>query len=368
MKVIINENQRGLLTVNGKFVRLLGAGRYRTWGARQIEVLDVGSSAMRPAGSVPMHVLERDAGFAAQIVRADVRDGEYVMHFVDGVFRELLTDAGRYYFWKDYAHEFRPVDVSTPEVAQDFPAMYFSRLASSLYTLIEVRERERAALYFDRKFVRFLPSGRYFFWRRDVAVSAVAYPDCAVQREIVGQEILTADKVSLRINCVCDYAIADFERVATQVEDYERQLHTAVQLALREYVGKYRIDEILENKEALTEYLTGVIAQKGKELFLDVRRAAVRDIILPGEIRDIMNTVLIAEKRAQANVITRREEVASTRSLLNTARLMDENATLYKLKEWEYVERICEKVGSINVSGGDLPAQLVQLLTGDRTK
>ncbi len=70
-----------------------------------------------------------------------------------------------------------------------------------------------------------------------------------------------------------------------------------------------------------------------------------------------------AEKRAQANVITRREEVASTRSLLNTARLMEENRTLMRLKEMEYIERICENVGNISLNGnGDLLAQLQQLL------
>ena len=91
----------------------------------------------------------------------------------------------------------------------------------------------------------------------------------------------------------------------------------------------------------------------------------MKDIILPGEIRDIMNTVLIAEKRAQANVITRREEVASTRSLLNTARLMEENQTLFKLKELEYLEKICDNVGNITVNGGsDLLSQLTYILKG----
>ena len=80
--------------------------------------------------------------------------------------------------------------------------------------------------------------------------------------------------------------------------------------------------------------------------------AGIKDIILPGEIRDIMNTVLVAERKAQANVITRREEVASTRSLLNTAKLMEENKTLYKLKEMECLERICAQVGNIQVTGG----------------
>ena len=79
--------------------------------------------------------------------------------------------------------------------------------------------------------------------------------------------------------------------------------------------------------------------------------AGIKDIILPGEIREIMNSVLVAEKTAQANVISRREEVASTRSLLNTAKLMDENKTLFKLKELEYLERICEQVGEISVGG-----------------
>jgi hypothetical protein len=66
-----------------------------------------------------------------------------------------------------------------------------------------------------------------------------------------------------------------------------------------------------------------------------------------------MNTVLVAEKAAQASVITRREETAATKSLLDTAKLMDENATLFKLKELEYLERICDKVGSISVDSGN---------------
>ena len=95
---------------------------------------------------------------------------------------------------------------------------------------------------------------------------------------------------------------------------------------------------------------------------MDDRKQKTPDVILPGEVRDIMNTVLIAEKRAQANVITRREEVASTRSLLNTAKMMEENPTLYKLKELEYAERICENVGNINLNGGDVISGVLGLL------
>lgn len=79
-----------------------------------------------------------------------------------------------------------------------------------------------------------------------------------------------------------------------------------------------------------------------------------------------MNTVLLAEKKAQANLITRREETASTRSLLNTAKLMDENETLYRLKELEFLEKICEKIGSISLTGGSSLLEQLNFLLGSK--
>ena len=163
---------------------------------------------------------------------------------------------------------------------------------------------------------------------------------------------------------MCSYRITDFIRIYTEIDNFEAQLYTAAQLALREYVGTHTIDEILENKNELGSFVLRELTEKAKGLYLEITDASVKDIILPGEIRDIMNSVLAAEKQAQANVITRREEVASTRSLLNTAKLMEENATLYKLKELEYVEKICRNVGNINVTGGDLLGQLTEILRG----
>jgi regulator of protease activity HflC (stomatin/prohibitin superfamily) len=183
---------------------------------------------------------------------------------------------------------------------------------------------------------------------------------------ITGQEIMTQDKVSLRINFVCNYRVKDYVKILTEIDDYEEQMHVAAQLALRDYVGKYKLDDILANKDEMSRYVFERLKEKEQQLYVEITDAGVKDIILPGEIRDIMNTVLVAEKRAQANVITRREEVASTRSLLNTAKLMEENKTLYKLKELEFVERICENVGNINLNGsGDVLSQLMGLMQGN---
>jgi regulator of protease activity HflC (stomatin/prohibitin superfamily) len=106
------------------------------------------------------------------------------------------------------------------------------------------------------------------------------------------------------------------------------------------------------------------LTDKADALGVQVIDCGIRDVILPGDVKEIMSQVLIASKQAQANTIMRREETASTRSLLNTAKLMEDNAMLYKLKEMEYVEKIADKIGEITVSGGgQVVDQLKQIFT-----
>jgi len=95
-----------------------------------------------------------------------------------------------------------------------------------------------------------------------------------------------------------------------------------------------------------------VVRAQVEEHGLAVRSVGVKDVILPGEMKEILNQVVQAEKVAQANLIKRREETAATRSLLNTARLMDENPTLLRLKELETLEKVTEKIDKLTVFGG----------------
>ena len=139
-------------------------------------------------------------------------------------------------------------------------------------------------------------------------------------------------------------------------------MYVAFQLALREYVAGFSFDELLEKKDSMAPFILQSVQKNADGLGIAVKDFGIRDIILPGDVKEIMNQVLVAEKKAQANTIMRREETASTRSLLNTAKLMEENAMLWKLKEMEYVEKIADKINSISVSGnGMLIEQLKQI-------
>lgn len=360
-KVVIQENERGLLTKNGMYIKLLGPGKYYEYGEKEIEILDI----CQPLESetILLPVLLKDQEILSQTVQVEVKDEEISLHYINGNFREVLP-AGRYAFWNVFdQHEFRNISVAEPEVAAEVPEYIFRHIPIKYYTRFDILEYEKGRLYFDNQFVRLLEPGAYYFWNGKTRVKVDTVDTRLQQMDIAGQEILTHDKVALRINFICKYRITDYISVKNDIDNYREQLHVAAQLALREYVGKYRLDEILEDKEGLTRYALEKLKSQEKDLFIEIADAGVKDIILPGEIRDIMNTVLIAEKRAQANVITRREEVASTRSLLNTARLMEENKTLYKLKEMEYLQKICENVGNITVGANEnLLTQLAQIV------
>ena len=360
-KIIVKENQKGLLFKNGKFVKLLEAGKYHLFGDSHAELLS--AEGQLTSDTCTLETLLKAPEIARQVSVVEVGDQQMALHFVDGKFVHALRQGKYAFFAGQHKHDFQMVDVSTPVVDSSVPAYIFMLIPSSFYTKVEISEYQRGRLYFNQKFESVLEPGTYYFWKNNIRVDVGIVDTRLTQMNITGQEILTQDKVSLRINFVCNYRIIDYVKVLTEIDDYSEQLHVAAQLAMREYVGKQKLDEILENKDQISQYVIQKLREKAPTLFLEIVDGGVKDIILPGEIRDIMKTVLVAEKRAQASVITRREEVASTRSLLNTAKLMEENQTLYRLKELEYIERICGNVGNINLNGsGDLLAQLSAIL------
>ena len=207
--------------------------------------------------------------------------------------------------------------------------------------IISVTPYFEGILFKDNEFNSVLKAGEYQFYNNETKISMVSFDMRPQTIEISGQEILTKDKAQLRINFMVNYQITDLLNAYQSNKDFEKMIYQAIQLGLREFIGNMNFDDLMSDKNSVTNYIIQKLIDAG-----------MKDIILPGEIREIMNRVLIAEKTAQANSITRREETASTRSLLNTAKLMEENETLWKLKEMEYIEKIADKVGEISISGG----------------
>ncbi len=350
-RVRINTGKIGLVFKNENYKKVLTEGTYWLMLNEYVRIYDL-ANIFNP--SVELNILLRDKELAQYLTLVEVKDNEIALMYKDGIFQYVLTP-GKYAYWKGVVDfTFTKADLSKIEITEDISLNILQKAEVANYVRVFiVSSYEKGLLYIDGKLEQELETGIYYFWKNAVPVNVLKADLRQQQMEISGQEILTKDKAALRINFYTQYIVSDVIKALTENKDYEKQLYIIMQLALREFIGTLTLDEILEKKESINQYIIENVREKAENLGVEIKDTGVRDIILPGDVKDIMNQVLIAQKKAQANIITRREETASTRSLLNTAKLMEENEMLFKLKEMEYVEKIAEKINSISLSGGN---------------
>lgn len=351
-RIRINTGKIGLVFRNGNYERVITEGGYWLLPFEEAFIYDMSKPFY---SSIELNILLQDEELAELLTVVEVKDHEIALQYENGNFKNVLM-SGRYAYWKGATKfTFELVDLSKIEINENINIQTLVRKEVLPYVRVFVVEAwERGLLFVDGKFIRVLETGVYHFWKNSISVTVSKADLRQLQLEVSGQEILTKDKAALRITFFTQYKVIDILKALIENKDYEKQLYILVQLALREYVGTMTLDELLERKEAISGYMLTALKDKAGNLGVEIRDCGVRDVILPGEMKEIMNQVLIAQKRAEANVIMRREETASTRSLLNTAKLMEENAMLFKLKEMEYVEKIADKINSISLSGGNL--------------
>ena len=232
------------------------------------------------------------------------------------------------------------------------------------HALVVHVEAGHAGLWFrDGAYQATLSPGTYAFWKN---VGTLKHYDVDLKEQtldISGQEIMTSDKVTLRLNALIAWRVVDPLRSVMEVDGASQALYRAMQLALREAVGAKELDVLLVGKEALARELAGRLAPRAAELGLTIVSAGVRDLILPGDMKDLMNKVTEAKKAAEASLITRREETASMRMQANTAKILESSPTLMKLKELEVLEKVAGKANLTVVLGDEgLTSRVVKML------
>lgn len=361
-RVKINAWDKGLVFRNNNLVSVLSEGVYWLWP--WMEVIEC-SMAKQLNPPVNLNIMLKNEDFVKSTLLVEVKNNEIALQYENGMFKDVLT-AGKYVFWKGLIdYNFVVVDMNSIDIDIGIDKAILLRKEVAPYVRVyTVEPFEKAVVYVDGKFTKVAEPGTYYNWKNNTSIGISRADLRTIQMEIAGQEILTKDKAALRINFYVQYNIQDIVKALVNNKEYDKQLYVLMQLALREFVGALTLDELLDKKENVSAYVMDSVAERLDSLGVVLKGCGIRDIILPGDVKDIMNQVLVAEKKAQANTIMRREETASTRSLLNTAKLMEENSMLYKLKEMEYVERIAERINNISLSGGSQIAdQLKQLFT-----
>ncbi|TYA73990.1 slipin family protein [Seonamhaeicola marinus] len=363
--VRINAGKVGLVFKKGDYLKVITQGKHWLGFNEHAIVYSLENSFTAP---IALEILLKDETLAAMLDVIKVNDNQLVLVYEKGNFKTILS-AGRHIYWKGLIkREYTRLDLSKIYITEKLDKALFSNYELSKYIrTFEVAAYEKAVLLVDDVHTKTLTGGVYRFWRNDTSIKIAKVDLRQLQMEIAGQELLTKDKAAIRINFYTQYKVTDIEKALLENKDYEKQLYIAMQLVLRAYIGSYTLDELLERKDNIATAVFEDVKTTAKKLGVSILNCGIRDVILTGDMKEIMNQVLVAQKQAQANIITRREETASTRSLLNTAKLMEENEMLYKLKEMEYVEKIADKIGEITVSGnGGIVTQLKEIFSGNK--
>ena len=359
LSIVVKDEERGLLSRDGRFERILPPGRHTIldWAGRYAAEIVKAYRAQLPYDKYEVIAAASPAAAAQSFETMSL--GPHEVGFVS--FGPNLADIGHIFgpfsrvaFWK----------VMHPVIIEKIDARGVLRVppergdlinftTSSVVTRVQVEPHEVALLYVDDQFVEQLGPGRHDFWRTDRVVKAVKLDIRPKPIEVTAQEILTKDRIGVRVTLSAFYRIVDPQKVALGAADLAAALYRLVQFAIREAVATRTLDEILAARETIDAELRAFVAARGAELGVEVTDLGIKDIILPGDIRALINKVVEAERLAKANLIRRQEETAATRSLLNTAHLMQDNPTLMRLKELEALERLVEKVGRIDLHSSD---------------
>ena len=282
----------------------------------------------------------------------DLRDWQRALIWIDGRFFKILP-AGLFAVWTEMA-DVRIEVMDARKIRfdhEELPVISRCSDAGQLNVVTVDRDHE-GVLFFDGQYHSTLQPGRFTFWHgiAEVFVDRVDMREQAI--DVNGQDLMTADKVTLRLNAIVTYRITDAKLAVSASDDVHQALYRASQLALRVIVGQHELDEFLDDKEQMAERALARLRERASELGVAIVGVGVRDVILPGDMKDLMNKVIEARKAAEANLISRREETAAMRSQANTAKLLDAHPTLMRLRELEVLEKVAQS-SNLQVVLGD---------------
>ena len=360
----IRSYEMGLLFRDGDFRGLLKPGTH--WLFNPVGRLSVDVVSQRDPWLVheKLDLIVRSGALEGHAVVVDLKDHERALVWIDKRFSHVLP-AGQYAYWTGQKQvRVEVVDIRSVRFEHEqFKVIVRSMLANRVLDVCTVQREHAGVLFIDGRYVETLAPGEYAFWKGPADARVVEVDLRETMVDVGGQEIMTADKVTLRLNAVVTYKIVDARKAVSQTEDVRQALYRDTQLVLRGVVGARELDVFLTDKDAVAKDIEDQVRRRAEELGLAIASVGIRDVILPGDMRELMNKVTEARKAAEANLIARREETAAIRSQANTARLLAESPTLMRLRELEVLEKIAAS-GKLNIILGEkgLADKVVNLL------
>lgn len=366
-RVLVKANERVLALYKGTVLGIFGAGEHslpNRRGLLELERHDMNRPVFASAYEKPLFDgLPEVAQRELTVIRTTAREISVVER--DGELYTVLAPNQKLVVW-NAAGPWTETRVDLTERLDIDPELMRRLMRArrtELTTAFVVNDGQVGLLFVDGTHQRMLQPGMHAFWNVGKTVQVRVVDLKRQSLDVTGQELLTRDKVTIRVNISAEYRVVDPLKAVSEVKDFTDALYRALQFAFRQTLGTLTLDQILERKVTVNAEAAGKVRADMAAIGVEVSAIELKDVILPGEMRDILNQVVAAEKQAEANVIRRREETNATRSLLNTAKVMAENPVMLRLKELEALEAIAGKVERLTIHNGTagLMNDLVQL-------
>jgi regulator of protease activity HflC (stomatin/prohibitin superfamily) len=352
-RVVIRQFEFGLVFRDGEFRELLAPGRHVRFDPLGRERITVVSQRAPWLDHEQLDVMVRSGALEGKAIVLELADHERGLVWIDGRFAAVLPP-GRFALWTGFRQiRTEVIDARTVRFEHaERDAILRSARVAELLDVQDVPADFVAVLFVDGKPIETLGPGRYAFWKGGPVVKLARIDRRETVLDVAGQEILTADKISLRLNAVVVYRVTDPLQAVTRTDDAKQALYREAQLSLRGAIGVRELDALLADKESVAAELTDRLKRRSADFGIEVLALGIRDVILPGDMKELMNKVIEARKVAEASVITRREEAAALRHQVNAAKLFADNPTLQRLRELEAVEKIAA-AGKLSVILGE---------------
>lgn len=359
-KISVRKDQLALLSRNGDYYKVLHAGEHLLPWLNTPEVLLITLDGSEVPDVLADYLRRFQPGWVEKYcLVADLSEIEAGALYMDGILLEILPPSTRRLYWR-VEDDLTLVRMNTQQVqvqTEVMNAVLQPRRKGAVkgrdaILTVQVPAWHVGVLKIDGETQALLPPGLTAYWKINHLVDAEVVDTRLQVLEVSGQEILTKDKVNLRINLAANWRYSDVLLAFSQLTKPIDHLYRELQFALREAVGTRTLDELLEDKQVIDDVVSEQVKSRMLPFGMEIASLGVKDIVLPGDMKNILAQLVEAEKSAQANVIRRREETAATRSLLNTAKVMENNPVALRLKELETLERVAERIDNISVFGG----------------
>lgn len=286
--IYIRNDEIGLRFDRGEFRGLFAPGRHFVFDPLGKVRIDVVSTRDPWLVNSQLDMIVKSGALTGRAEVLDLKDYERALVWIDGRFSHILPP-GLYAYWTTL----RDVKVEVIDARrvrfehQDLPVIMRSPLVDRVLDIGTVEPQHIGVLFVDGQFVETLPPGRYAFWKNLAQVKFVQEDLREATFDVVGQDIMTGDKVTLRMNAVATYRVVDARLAVSVVDDVRQALYREVQLALRAVVGARELDSFLTDKDTVAGELIEMVRPRAKALGVELISIGIRDVILPGEMKDL---------------------------------------------------------------------------------